>query len=483
LDAEHYGLEEVKDRIIEFLAVMKLRETAEKKSESDIKLGLKKLSKKGTMDKRMPTILCFVGAPGVGKTSLGKSIAKSLGREFVKISLGGIRDEAEIRGHRRTYVGAMPGRIISGMKQSGKMNPVFILDEIDKIGMDYRGDPSAALLEALDPEQNSEFSDHYLDVPFDLSQVMFITTANMLDTIPPALRDRLEVIQYPGYTMDEKFEIARRHLFPKQLKLNALADKQVKVSDEVMRLIIEHYTREAGVRNLERAIGKVIRKAARLIAEGKKKSVIVTDKLLIEFLGPFMYENTLMEQNDEVGLATGMAWTSVGGETLSIEVALIPNRKNTSLILTGKLGKVMQESARAALTYVQSNAKQLGISDLALRGTEIHIHVPEGAVPKDGPSAGITMTTALISALTNKPVRHDLAMTGEVTLRGRVLEIGGLKEKVIAAHRAGIREVIAPKRNEKDWTKMPDKIKEDIKFNFVESMDEVVKIAIPQAKA
>lgn len=477
LDADHYGLEEVKDRILEFLAVMKLHEDQDKKSEIS-KLSKLKLAKKNDLAKRMPTILCFVGAPGVGKTSLGKSIAKSLGREFVKISLGGIRDEAEIRGHRRTYVGAMPGRIISGMRTAGKMNPVFMLDEIDKVGMDYRGDPSAALLEALDPEQNTDFSDHYLDVPFDLSQVMFITTANVLDTIPPALLDRLEVINYPGYTMDEKFEIGKRHLLPKQLKLNALGDKQVKVSDEVMRLIVNHYTREAGVRNLERAIGKVIRKAARQIAEGKKTSITVTPELVVEFLGPHMYENTMMEEKDQVGLVNGMAWTSVGGETLQIEVALIPHRKNTSLILTGKLGKVMQESARAALTYVQSNAKTLGISDKVIRGTEIHIHVPEGAVPKDGPSAGITMTTALISALTNKPVRHDVAMTGEVTLRGRVLEIGGLKEKVIAAHRAGIREIIAPKMNQKDWVKMPDNIKKDMKFNFVDSMDEVVKLAI-----
>lgn len=468
LDEDHYGLEEVKDRILEFLAVMKLKEAALQKS---------KESKKNNPSVRMPTILCFVGAPGVGKTSLGKSIAKALGREFVKVSLGGVKDEAEIRGHRRTYVGAMPGKIVSAMRQAGKMNPVFMLDEIDKIGMEYRGDPSAALLEALDPEQNAAFEDHYLDVPFDLSHALFITTANVLDTIPDALLDRLEVISYSGYTMDEKFQIAKRYLWPKQLKVNAMNEKQVKISDEVLRSVIEHYTREAGVRSLERAVGKLIRKSARLVAEGKKKLVTIDEKTLIEFLGPYFYETNMMEETNQVGLVTGMAWTSVGGDTLQIEVALIPNRKGGNLILTGKLGKVMQESARAALTYVQANAKMLGISDAILKTSEIHIHVPEGAVPKDGPSAGITMTTALISALTNKPVRRDVAMTGEVTLRGRVLEIGGLKEKVIAAHRAGIREIIAPKLNQKDWEKLPENIKKDIKFNFVATMDEVLPIA------
>jgi ATP-dependent Lon protease len=471
LDEDHYGLEEVKDRILEYLAVLQLRQQQEMRGP--------KISLKGKKaDRNMPTILCFVGAPGVGKTSLGKSIAKSLGREFVKISLGGIRDEAEIRGHRRTYVGAMPGRIISGMKQAGKMNPVFMLDEVDKIGLDYRGDPSAALLEALDPEQNDGFEDHYLDVPFDLSQVMFITTANVLDTIPPALRDRLEIIQYSGYTMDEKFEIAKRYLVPKQIKHNALSDKQLKIPDIVLRSIIAHYTREAGVRSLERAIGKTIRKTARLIAEKKKDTVKLDEKMLVEFLGPYFYEDSQMEGKDFVGVATGMAWTSSGGDILPVEVAIIPNRKGGNLILTGQLGKVMQESARAALTYVQANSKKLKISDDILKKSEIHIHVPEGAVPKDGPSAGITMATALTSALSNKAIRHDLAMTGEVTLRGRVLEIGGLKEKVIAAHRAGIRTIIAPKTNKKDWTKMPDNVKKDITFHFVEHMDEVAKLAL-----
>ncbi len=487
LDSDHYGLEEVKDRILEHLAVLKLRQDQEQKSSGSVSASVQKKldklkgkSKTPTKHERnhMPTILCFVGAPGVGKTSLGKSIAKALGREFVKVSLGGIRDEAEIRGHRRTYVGSMPGRIISGMKQAGKLNPVFMLDEVDKIGLDYRGDPSAALLEALDPEQNHGFEDHYLDVPFDLSQVMFITTANVLDTIPPALRDRLEIISYSGYTMDEKFEIAKRYLLPKQIGFNALTDKQVKISDDVLRSIISHYTREAGVRGLERYISKVCRKIARIIAEGKKTVVTVDEKAVVEFLGPYIYEDTSMEKEDSIGLATGMAWTSVGGETLPVEVAIIPNRKGGNLILTGKLGKVMQESARAALTYVQANAKKLKVSDEILKKSEIHIHVPEGAVPKDGPSAGITMTIAVLSALTGKAVRHDIAMTGEVTLRGRVLEIGGLKEKVIAAHRAGIRTIIAPKPNAKDWAKMPENIKKDITPHFVDHMDEVVKLAL-----
>ncbi len=476
LDEDHYGLEEVKDRILEFLAVMQLKEKQSEKTLAKT-IGVRK-GRKGSDKLHMPTILCFVGAPGVGKTSLGKSIAKALGREFVKVSLGGIRDEAEIRGHRRTYVGAMPGRIISGMKQAGKINPVFMLDEIDKIGLDYRGDPSAALLEALDPEQNSGFEDHYLDVPFDLSQVMFITTANVLDTIPHALRDRLEIISYSGYTMDEKFEIAKRYLLPKQLKLNAVSQTQVKVPDQTLRETISFYTREAGVRGLERAIGKIVRKAARLIAEGKKKTVTIDSTQLIEFLGPHAFEQSIIEKQDEVGLVNGLAWTSVGGETLQVEVGLIPHQKMTMLTLTGQLGKVMQESGRAALTYVRANADTLGIPASKLKQTEIHIHVPEGAVPKDGPSAGITMTTALISALTGKPVKRDVAMTGEVTLRGRVLEIGGLKEKVIAAHRAGIKTIIAPKMNEKDYVKLPVNVKNDIKFHFVETMDEVVKLAL-----
>lgn len=478
LDEDHYGLEEVKDRILEFLAVLQLRQNNQKAIDNSSQKKTISHKLKTSSSQAMPTILCFVGAPGVGKTSLGKSIAKSLGREFVKVSLGGIRDEAEIRGHRRTYVGAMTGRIISGMKQAGKMNPVFMLDEVDKIGLDYRGDPSAALLEALDPEQNSGFEDHYLDVPFDLSQVMFITTANTMETIPAALRDRLEVISYSGYTMDEKFEIAKRYLLPKQIRSNALTDKQVKIPDDVIRSIIAHYTREAGVRSLERAIGKVIRKAARWIAEGKKKVVSVNETILIEFLGPYFIEDSEMEQKDLIGVATGMAWTSVGGDILPIEVAIIPNRKGGNLILTGKLGKVMQESARAAYTYVQANADKLGVKQEILKKSEIHVHVPEGAVSKDGPSAGITLATAITSALSDRPVQHGIAMTGEITLRGRVLEIGGLKEKVIAAHRAGFRTIIAPRLNKKDWAKMPENIKTDITPHFVEHMDEVVKIAL-----
>lgn len=481
LDEDHYGLEEVKDRILEYLAVLKLRqeqEETQKTKSRTVRKGKSGDQNKEQFEKRMPTIICFVGAPGVGKTSLGKSIAKSLGRDFVKVSLGGVRDEAEIRGHRRTYVGAMAGRIINGIKQAGRMNPVFMLDEIDKLGNDYRGDPSAALLEALDPEQNHAFEDHYLDVPFDLSQVLFITTANVLDTIPPALRDRLEIIQYSGYTMDEKFEIAKRYLLPKQIKINALTEKHIKISDEVIKSTIAHYTREAGVRSLERCISKLIRKVARLVAEGKENVVTIDEQTLVDFLGPYFYEDSLMEMSDSVGLATGMAWTSVGGDILSIEVALIPDRKTTSLILTGKLGDVMKESARAALTYVQANATQLGIAEKTAKTSEIHIHVPEGAVPKDGPSAGITMTTALVSAMTGRPVRKDIAMTGEVTLRGRVLEIGGLKEKVIAAHRAGIREVIAPKTNKKDWVKFPENIKKEVTFHFVDHMDDVVQLAV-----
>ncbi len=476
LDEDHYGLIEVKDRILEFLAVMKLREV---RDSGKIKKIFPSLNRsKSIRNDRTPTILCFVGAPGVGKTSLGKSIARALGREFVKISLGGIRDEAEIRGHRRTYIGAMPGRIISGMKQAGKMNPVFMLDELDKIGLDYRGDPSAALLEALDPEQNAGFEDHYLDVPFDLSQVMFITTANTTETIPPALLDRLEIISYSGYTADEKFEIAKKYLLSKQLKTNAVTDKQVKVPDQTLREVIAYYTREAGVRGLERAIGKLVRKAARLIAEGKFKVVTIDTDKLLEFLGPHTFEQNFIEKKDEVGLVNGLAWTSAGGDTLQVEVALIPNQKATALTLTGQLGKVMQESGRAALTFVRANAKALGIAEKKLKQTEVHIHVPEGAVPKDGPSAGITMTTALVSALTDRPVKRDIAMTGEVTLRGRVLEIGGLKEKVIAAHRAGIKTVIAPKMNQKDLVKFPDNIKKDITFHFVDTMDEVIKLAL-----
>lgn len=463
LDKNHYGLKEVKDRILEHLAVMQLKS---KQTGSKTK-------------QRVPTILCFVGAPGVGKTSIGKSIAEAMGREFVKVSLGGIRDEAEIRGHRRTYVGAMPGRIINGMKDSGTKNPVFMLDEIDKVGLDYRGDPSAALLEALDPEQNTAFSDHYLEVPFDLSEVLFITTANTLSTIPPALRDRLEIIEYSGYTEEEKYHILKDHLFGKVLENNGLTVDQVKLPDDTMYEIIHHYTREAGVRELERQVGKLIRKVAFKVAEGEEVDKIISPKFAVKLLGPHKYEMTLAEEDDEVGLATGLAWTSVGGDVLFIEVALTKGKGRVQL--TGKLGDVMKESAQAALTYVKSQAQRLGIDEKRMEETDVHIHVPEGAVPKDGPSAGITMTTAIISAFTDNPVKREVAMTGEVTLRGRVLEIGGLKEKVIAAHRAGSKTVIAPKRNEKDLIEFPDSVKNDIQFHFVEHVDEVMKLALKKA--
>ena len=460
LNEDHYGLKEVKERILEYLAVLKLRE----RDHADGK------------EKRSPTILCFVGAPGVGKTSIGKSIARAIGRKFVKVSLGGIRDEAEIRGHRRTYVGAMPGRILQSIKTAGTKNPVFMLDEIDKVGNDFRGDPSSALLEALDPEQNHEFSDHYLEVPFDLSEVMFITTANVLDTIPPALRDRLEVIEYSGYTEDEKFEIAKRHLLKKVLAANGVKDKKFSLPNPLLHDIIKLYTREAGVRSLERNMDKVVRKVALKIAKGYRRKITVTSKMLEEMLGAARYLPNLAEKKDEVGLATGLAWTSVGGDVLFIEVALMPGKGQ--VILTGQLGKVMQESARAAFTYVRSHAKALGVNDKVVTKTDVHIHVPEGAVPKDGPSAGVTMATSIVSAFTKKAVRKNVAMTGEVTLRGRVLEIGGLKEKVIAAHRAGITDVIIPKANMKDLREIPDKVRNDITFHPAETVDQVLKVAL-----
>ncbi len=464
LDLDHHGLEEVKERIVEYLAVMKLKKASQK------------LVKKQSSPS-LPTILCFVGPPGVGKTSLGKSIARSLKRKFVKISLGGIRDEAEIRGHRKTYVGAMPGRIVEGMRQAGSMNPVFMLDEIDKVGNDFRGDPSAALLEALDPEQNKEFSDHYLELPMDLSRVMFIATANVLDTIPTALRDRLEVIRFSGYTREEKFHIAKKYLVPKVLEKNALTSKNLKLSDVVLREIISKYTREAGVRNLEREIAKIARKIARSLATSTKKSIpSVTTQNLHNYLGPVKYSAVLAERKNPVGMATGLAWTSVGGEILFIEVSVMPGKGN--LQITGQLGEVMKESAQAAFTYIRSNYKDFGLKPDFYKTIDLHIHVPEGAVPKDGPSAGVTMTTALVSALTKKAVKKNLGMTGEVTLRGRVLEIGGLKEKVIAAHTAGIREIIYPFENTKDLVKIPGEIKKDLKFHAVKNVSEVLSLAL-----
>jgi ATP-dependent Lon protease len=452
LNEDHFGLPKVKERIIEYLAVHKLA------------------------GKMKGSILCFVGPPGVGKTSLGKSIARALGRKFVRVSLGGIRDEAEIRGHRRTYVGALPGRIIQGIKDSETKNPVFMLDEIDKVGTDFRGDPSSALLEALDPEQNTEFSDHYLEVPFDLSDVMFVTTANVLDTIPPALRDRLEIISFAGYTQDEKFHIAKDFLLKKQMEANGLKEDNVEVTDEALKFVITHYTKEAGVRNLERKIATMLRKVARGVAEGKKAKTIIKPTLVPKFLGPIRFAATMAEKKDEVGLSTGMAWTEAGGDILFIEVALMPGKG--SLLLTGQLGDVMKESANAAMSYIRTRAKSLGLDEKFYQKLDVHIHVPEGAVPKDGPSAGGAITTAIVSALTKIPVKRKLAMTGEVTLRGRILEIGGVKEKVIAAHRAGIKTVILPKDNKKDLEDVPKEVMKDLDFNFVSHMDEILPIAL-----
>ncbi len=463
LDEDHFGLKKVKERILEFLAVMKLK------------------NMKKTVDEKVanqPSILCFVGPPGVGKTSLGRSIARALGRKFVKVSLGGIRDEAEVRGHRRTYVGALPGRMIQGIKQAGTNNPVFMLDEIDKVGRDYRGDPSSALLEALDPEQNHSFSDHYLEVPFDLSDVFFITTANILDTIPEALLDRLEVIHFAGYTEDEKFNIAKNYLIPKQKLAHHIDASKVRVTDEALRSIIRRYTREAGVRELERQIATVFRKVAREIVEKKTNGQVqsVGKSEVQKYLGPYKYSAQMIEEHNTVGITTGLAWTHAGGDILFIEVATMPGKGG--LTLTGNLGDVMKESCQAALSYIRARWGVFKLDKDFFGTSDIHVHVPEGAVPKDGPSAGTAIVTSMVSALTKIPVKRDVAMTGEITLRGRVTEIGGLKEKVIAAHRAGIKTVIIPRDNKKDLVDIPQKVQDDLKFIFVDHIDEILREAL-----
>ena len=478
LDKDHYGLKKIKERILEYLAVMKLKKKMEEKEitpevSPQAETNTRTIAKKKAAN---PTILCFVGPPGVGKTSIGRSIARSLGRKFVKVSLGGIRDEAEVRGHRRTYVGSLPGRIIQGIKTAGTKNPVFMLDEIDKVGTDFRGDPSAALLEALDPEQNHAFSDHYLEVPFDLSDVMFITTCNVLDTIPPALRDRLEIIHFPGYTEDEKFHIAKGFLVAKQLEAHGLESGDIKLSDNSVHYIISRYTREAGVRNLEREIATIFRKIAREVVEEKIKIKTVRVADMHKYLGPAKFTSYLAEKQDEVGMSTGLAWTEAGGDILFIEVALMKGKGN--LMLTGHLGEVMQESCKAAMSYIRAKARDLSLPEKFYHNYDVHVHVPEGAVPKDGPSAGVAITTALVSAFLNIPTKKDVAMTGEVTLRGRVLEIGGIKEKVIAAHRAGIKTVIMPKSNKKDLEDIPKYVLDDLKFVFVDHMDAALKVAL-----
>ena len=451
LDKDHFGLEKIKERIIEFLAVQK------------------------RMGKIKGPILCLVGPPGVGKTSLGKSIAKATNREFVRMSVGGMRDEAEIRGHRRTYIGSLPGKIIQMMKKAGTKNPLILLDEIDKIGNDYRGDPSSALLEALDPEQNTNFNDHYLEVDYDLSDVMFVTTANTLNILPPLL-DRMEVIRLAGYTEDEKINIANKYLLPKQIKDNGVKDEEMKLDDVIIKEIIRNYTKESGVRNLEREISKVARKVVKKVVSGEQKEVVIDGKNLQDFLGVAKYKSGELESENKIGIVTGLAWTEYGGEILKIETVTMPGKGRMQI--TGKLGDVMQESVKAAKSFVRSKCLEYGIIPPLFEKKDFHIHVPEGATPKDGPSAGVGMVTSIVSSLTNIPVRKDVAMTGEVTITGQVLQIGGLKEKLLAAHRAGIKEVLIPKENEKDLIDMPKKITDEIKITPIEYADEVLKIAL-----
>ena len=459
LDRDHYGLKDVKERILEFLSVLQLKK-----------------------DRKAP-IICFVGPPGVGKTSLGKSIAEAMGRKFVRMSLGGVRDEAEIRGHRRTYIGALPGRIIQGMKKAGSSNPVFMLDELDKLGNDFRGDPAAALLEVLDPQQNNSFNDHYLEVDYDLSSVMFIATANIMDTIPGPLLDRMEIVRLPGYTAMEKRQIARQFLIPRQIKENGLADRQLDFTMEAVDEIINYYTREAGVRTLERTIGAVCRKIAREIVEGKRpegEAIVVTDKLVRELLGVRRFTMDEAMRKPEVGVATGMAWTSVGGTILQVEAASMPGKGD--LKLTGSLGDVMKESALAAFSFVKGKSEELGIDPVLFTNHDFHIHVPDGATPKDGPSAGVTLTTALVSLLTDTPVRPDIAMTGEITLRGKVTAIGGVKEKTIGAMRSGIRNIILPEENRKDVDDIPEEVREKVTFHFVSTVKDVLDLVLEKKK-
>jgi ATP-dependent Lon protease len=472
LDEDHYDLVKIKDRILEYLAVRRLKE--ERQGSETGGPGT------GGPSSREP-ILCFVGPPGVGKTSLGHSIARALGREFVRMSLGGIHDEAEIRGHRRTYVGALPGRVLQSLRRAGTNDPVFMLDEVDKVASDWRGDPSSALLEVLDPEQNHSFRDNYLDLAFDLSKVMFIATANSLDPIPPALRDRMEVLELPGYTEEEKLHIARRFLLPKQIAANGLKPEEVEISDDTVTRIIRDYTREAGVRNLEREIGSVCRKVARQIAEGQAAPIRVTPDFLHDLLGRPRFFEEMAERIDRPGIVTGLVWTPVGGDIIFVEAAMMPSREGT-LTLTGQLGDVMKESAMAALTFVRSNAEMLGIDPSVFENKSFHIHVPEGAIPKDGPSAGITMMVAIVSLVTGRKARSDVAMTGEISLRGKVLPIGGLKEKVLAAHRAGIRTVIFPRRNEIDLEELPKELREAMQFIPVDDAREVLAVALEGAQ-